>query len=377
MPYRVVLCFLVAAVAASCTRSPAARTVPAVQDTALGPAASACALDFDSTYTLVTRDYAGHGDRLRESQSRIAALTDTVRAVVRTAASDSACTAALQRWIALFAEHDHHLQLWQPRPRPTQVVATPPDTAGKPTEDPRRPTMRFLDDSTTVLTFPDFNQRYKRAIDSLVDANLPQLLARPFLVVDVRRNGGGWTGSYARVTPLLYTDPIRRDGMDAWVSEGNIAAVRAMLDDPNVVTEVKAQIREILPRMEANRGTFLRIGAEGDTRFDSVHALPRAVAVLTGRGCVSSCEQFVLDAMQSRKVTVFGTENTAGFLDYGNIRMVNLPSGVRRLALPTARSRRLPARPLDRTGITPNILIPKDESDPIAFAVRYIKSATR
>ena len=79
--------------------------------------------------------------------------------------------------------------------------------------------------------------------------------------------------------------------------------------------------------------------------------------------------------MQSRKVTVLGTESTAGFLDYGNIRMVNLPSGIRRLALPTARSRRLPARPLDYTGITPTVLIPKEESDPIAFAVRYLRSA--
>ena len=148
-----------------------------------------------------------------------------------------------------------------------------------------------------------------------------------------------------------------------------------MLDDPNVVAEIKSQIREMLPRMEASRGSFLRIDAASEIRLDSALALPRAVAVVTGRGCASSCEQFVLDAMRSRKVTVFGKDNTGGFLDYGNVRTVTLPSGIRRLALPTARSWRLPARPLDRTGIPPNILIPKEESDPIAFVVRSIRSA--
>ena len=104
---------LTIALAVACTHAPATHT-PSTRPpgrTALGPAASACAVDFDSTYAIITRDYAGYEDRMRESAARVAALADSVRAAVRTVASDSACTATIQRWTTIFGEHDHHLQL--------------------------------------------------------------------------------------------------------------------------------------------------------------------------------------------------------------------------------------------------------------------------
>jgi hypothetical protein len=327
-----------------------------------------CALDFDSVYTWVTRDYAGYQDRLRESATRIAALTDSVREAVRAVATDSACTAILQRWTAPFAERDHHFQLWQPRPAPApQGAATG--------SGPRLPTLAFPDESTAVLTLPDFNGRYKPAIDSLIAGARARLLATPYLVVDVRRNGGGATRAYQQVTPLLYTNPIHRDGMEFWVSEGNLATVRAMANDPNTPAELKGEVSRMLPLLEQSVGRFYPTAGIDSIVLDTVHALPRAVAVLTGRGCASSCEQFVLDAMYSRKVTVFGTGNTAGFLDYGNVRTLILPSGIRRLAVASARSTRLPERPRDYIGIAPHVLIPPTENDAIGFALRHLKSA--
>jgi Peptidase family S41 len=330
--------------------------------------AGLCVLDFDSTYVVITRDYAGYQDRLRENGPRITALTDSVRAAVRGEASDSTCTALLQRWIVPFAEHDHHLQLWQPRPDPAG------QRAGAGGEDRRRPSLEFPDDSTAVLTLPDFAERYKPAIDSLIASHQARLLATPYLVVDVRRNGGGATRAYAQVVPLLYTNPIPRDGMELWVSEGNLAMARAMLDDPRTPPGMKAEAARLLPQLEKNLGRFFSMGEIDSLKLDTVYALPRAVAVLTGRGSASSCEQFVLDAMHSQKVTVFGTEHTAGFLDYGNIRTITLPSGIRRLAYATSRSHRLPERPMDYTGIVPHVLIPREDTDGLAFAIRYLKS---
>jgi C-terminal processing protease CtpA/Prc len=139
---------------------------------------------------------------------------------------------------------------------------------------------------------------------------------------------------------------------------------------------MKAEMRTAIQRYETTGKPFFHEGKGGDVRYDTVYTMPRAVAVLTGRGCASSCEQFVIDAMYSKKVTVFGTEHTAGMLDYGNIAYTTLPSGIRRLGTATTRSRRLPGRPMDKTGVVPQVLIPKDEPDPIRFAIDYIKRAS-
>ena len=360
-------CLLIAAIVACGRRSGA----PAA-DVALPPVARSCAVDFDSTHAIITRDYSGYDDRMRESAARITRVRDSVRTALRTVSSDSACTATIQKWVAIFGERDRHLQFWQPRSEPARAPA--PST---PAEDRRRPSLVFADDSTAVITLPTFDRRYKPAIDSLIDAHRSRLLAIPYFVVDLRRNGGGADASFQSVMALLYTDPIRREGFDIWVSEGTVAGARPMLDDPRIAEDAKAEIRDAIRRFEAGgRKSLLVEGAGGEVRYDTIYALPRAVAVLTGRGCASSCEQFVLDAFFSRKATIYGTENTAGFLDYGNVRQISLPSGIRRLSVPSTRSRRLPNRALDWKGITPHVLVPKDESDPVAFVVRHLKSGT-
>ncbi len=297
---------------------------------------------------------------------------------VLAATDPPACTAALQRWIAFF--RDPHLQVWAPRTHPPAgggVGARPGGSSGVvASRDPRRPSLQFPDDSTAVVQLPDFGDRYKPGIDSLIAAHRERLLATPYLVIDVRRNGGGWTASYDSVVPLLYTDPILVHGMEGWASEGNIAYMRQMLASDRA-EGMKRAIRALLPKMEARRDEFVTIMEDREVRLETVHPLPRAVALLVGRGCVSTCEQFVLDTRQSRKVTVMGAENTGGFLDYGNVRRVQLPSGRRVMQVPTARSRRLPESPMDVVGIAPEVRIPKGETDPVAFARRYLRSEGR
>jgi hypothetical protein len=367
------LSFLAAFLACACATHPqSGGQNPGTAGTPLSAAATACITDFDTLYSIVTRDYSGYEDRLRENGPRIALVADSVRTAIRTVTTDSACTATITRWTALFREHDHHFQFWQPRQE-----STPPATSTSgPAVDPRRPTIQFLDDSAAVITVRDLNRRYKPAIDSLIDTNRTRLLATPYLVVDFRRNGGGATAAYRSIMELVYTDPIPREGFDAWISPRTIEAARPYLDAPEVDSAMKAEMRAAIRRYETTGKPFFHEGEARDVRYDTVYAMPRAVAVLTGRGCASSCEQFVIDAMYSKKVTVFGTEHTAGMLDYGNIAYTTLPSGLRRLGTATTRSRRLPGRPMDKTGVVPQVLIPKDEQDAIRFAIDYIKRAS-
>jgi hypothetical protein len=366
------LSFLAAFLACACaTQSQPRGQNPGTAGTPLSAAATACITDFDTLYSIVTRDYSGYQDRMRENGPRIAFVAESVRAAIRTVTTDSACTATITRWTALFREHDHHFQFWQPRQESTPTATS---TSG-PVADPRRPSIQFIDDSTAVITVRDLNRRYKPAIDSLIDTNRTRLLARPYLVVDFRRNGGGATASYQSIMELVYTDPIPREGFDAWISPRTIEAARPYLDAPDLDSAMKVWMRAAIRKYETTGKPFFHEDEARDVRYDTVYAVPRAVAVLTGRGCASSCEQFVIDAMYSKKVTVFGTEHTAGMLDYGNIVFTTLPSGLRRLGTATARSRRLPGRPMDKTGVVPQVLIPKEEPDPIRFAIEHIKRA--
>jgi hypothetical protein len=365
MRFRAVLWYPLLAAAVACIR-PSEAPVAEVRP---GQPALSCALDFDTTYAIITRDYAGYQDRLRENADRIVSLGDSVRSAVRTVRTDSACTATIERWVALLGRHDRHLQFWQPRPEPALAPATGQPAGG------RQPSLEFMGDSVALMTLPSFDRRYQPAIDSLIAVHRARLMATPLLVVDIRRNGGGADASFRNVMALLYTDPIRREGFDVWVSEGTVAEARPLLDDPRVADDMKAEVREAIRRFEeGGRTGFFLEGEAGEIRYDVVHPLPRAVAVLTGRGCASSCEQFVLDAAFSGKVTIFGADHTAGFLDYGNVRQRALPSGIRRVGVPSTRSRRLPQRPLDWTGIAPQVLIPKDEPDPVGFVIRYLSS---
>jgi C-terminal processing protease CtpA/Prc len=159
--------------------------------------------------------------------------------------------------------------------------------------------------------------------------------------------------------------------MDVYASPANIALAREMVSSGRAPAAMLEQARAVLTRMEANPGGFVTFAEDTQIRLDTVYPLPRAVALLVDRRCASSCEQFILDARQSRKVTVIGTGNTRGMLDYGNLRRVPLPSGQRRFFMPTARSRRLPANSMDRTGIAPAVLVPPG-ADPLVFAIQHL-----
>ncbi|CAA9372667.1 MAG: hypothetical protein AVDCRST_MAG68-5640 [uncultured Gemmatimonadetes bacterium] len=335
---------------------------------------SSCVAALDTMAAFFQRDYPGYRVKVRGREAELAALTDSVRAIARTSEHHSVCVRqALQPWMRFF--RDPHIMVWQAAPPPPPSTAAQPAPAAAPADDPDRPSLTHPDDSTAVLRIPDLDWSYKPAIDSLLAANLARLLATPYLVVDVRGNGGGATSSYAGLIPLLYTRPIHQYGADIWASEGNMAMMREWIADPTLPAGDREQARAVLARMEARPNRFVPYAEGGMIRRDRVHALPRRVAVLVDGGCKSSCEDLVIAALQSDKVTVLGTRNTGGVHDYGNVRSVWLP-GWRRLRVPTSRSRRMLAEgPLDMVGIPPQVLIPPAETDAVAFARRYLRSA--
>ena len=329
-----------------------------------------CPADFDSTVALVSRDYAGYLENAARRPVGLAALTDSVRAETTGAPGEEACPRAILRWVESFG--DPHLTIYG---RPTAATARRGGARGG-APPGRGLSLRFPDDSTAVLRLPTFDLRRRAAIDSLIAEHRVRLLGVPYLLIDVRGNGGGWSGSYASVLPLLYAGPIRVRGIEIWASAGNLAAMRVSLGAEGVPAELTEQIRVVLPKMEMDAGSFVPLQEDADIRLDTIYPLPRTVAVLVDRGCASACEQFVLEASQSRKVTVLGVENTRGALDYLNVRTVPLASGVRTLRFPISRLSGLPTDAVNPAGIAPDLLVPRDVADQVEFARRYLASRT-
>jgi hypothetical protein len=329
-------------------------------------------------------DYPGYRDRVVGHEAAFAMLVDSVRAVTITPAADTSytvCIPALHRVTRFF--HDAHLLLWQGPPvAPASTVSAPTTVAPSvPRDDPERPALRRYDAQSLVLRVPDLDMRYKAAVDSLVAAHRADLTATPTLVVDLRGNGGGCTCTYDALLPLIATGPVRGDELDVWASPANIAYFLALAADPGTPDTLVAELRRLLPRLEAAPNTFVAWAADSAAGVDTPPAVlprPSAVAVLVDSLCASSCEDFVTMARQSRKVTVFSATNTAGAGDYGNIRPVMLP-GWRRLRVATSRSRRLRAgvqAATDFVGLSPDVRLPRDNVSgdaPVAFALHHLR----
>jgi hypothetical protein len=309
------------------------------------PGSESCVAALDSMMAVFRHDHPGYTEQVAGREAELAALTARVRAVAGTSDHHSVCIGqALQPWARFF--RDRHVQVWQGAP-PSPAGSAPPPAAAPPADDPERPSLAFRDDGVAVFRLPSLDWVHQATVDSLVAAHRTRLPATPRLVVDVRGNGGGSTGTYAALVPFLYTGPIRQYGADFLSSEGNRAMLRAWLADPTLPEASRDQVRAVLALAEASPGRS------------------------------SSCEDFVQLALQSDKVTVFGPRNTGGVGDYGNVRRVALP-GWRWLRIPTSRSRHLLAQgPLDGVGIAPEVLVPADEPDAVAFALRHLGSATR
>lgn len=324
------------------------------------PPDTSCARDLDGAVAIVSHDYAGFASLSVPQKASLSALVDTLRVAAHTASVPHECTAVIQRYIDFF--RDGHLSLSGPR-APAAAASVPKPAIA------RHTALTFLDDSTAFLALPDFGSA--RPIDSVLAAHQARLARTPNLVIDVRGNGGGSDNAFAGVMRFLYTDSIFRNGVEALASPANVAALRARF--AGVAAGPRRRSADsVLTLMDRHPGEFVLMSPATYYKYDSIRAMPVRVVIISARACASSCEQFLLDAKQSRKVTVVGSQNTYGMLDYSNVRAATLPSGERRIGLPMMRIIR--DRPLNNVGVAPDVVIPpRDTADAVAFAREYLR----
>lgn len=213
---------------------------------------------------------------------------------------------------------------------------------------------RLLNNQTLYMKISSFAPSNAKNIDSMVKHRDKELRSLPYLVLDLRNNGGGSDFTYSPLLPYLYTSPVKNIGVDVYSTDATIAGWKLILEDNDIPESSKEEIRTMIAKMEAGKGTLVNIVDDTiDSSFQSL-TNPARIVILVDKNCASTTEQFLLFARQSSKVTIAG-ENTQGTLDYSNMREASFSCMPYKLEFATTRSRRLDiGQGIDNIGIKPN-----------------------
>jgi hypothetical protein len=311
---------------------------------------SPCRVDFDEVQRLVEGSYAGYSDkRSRIGDQPLAEVATSIASeasALEGEAGDPACAALLQRYVETF--EDGHLTVIESN-RPPPNPGSPPD--------PKRttPTFHKVSARIVVVKVPSFGKPTEVA--DLIEQHRLEIRRSEHLILDLRGNGGGSDVAYAPLMKYVYSGPYRVIGTNVLATPDNVAAWERLLQQiPENRSDVRKQIADAVELMRSHPGELVELSPDRTITRDEVLPLPRRVSIVHDAGCASSCEQFLLAARQSSKVTTYG-QTSAGVLDYANVRFVQLPSKARALAWATTRSRRLPAHPIDGVGIAPDVVV--------------------
>lgn len=166
-----------------------------------------------------------------------------------------------------------------------------------------------------LLTIKNSIITYKKIVDSLVAANLSTIKNTRYLIIDIRNNLGGHGMTFDTLMPLIYTDPIIREGLIVRASRDNIELYKTGVNNPNFSESTKQSFRFIISEMEKGLGKMINVSDSDTTTYNRTFPYPEKVAIVVNKRTVSAAEAFVLRAKQSKKVVIFG-ENTRGALDY-------------------------------------------------------------
>lgn len=319
-----------------------------------------CLENFNFLVNKISNDYAGFADKVNASTvDDYNRITDLYRKKASEVTSIKRCELLLDKWLEYF--NDKHLRL-----EITRNIYW---------------TFKRIDSTTILFRIPDFSWESKPYIDSLIRTNYEAITSTPILVLDLRGNGGGIDYSYLELLPLIYTHPYESKGTAWWASEGNIKIFEDALENGTIRKGQEEDTKELIEALKMDPNTFVTVDKVDSIKRDTVFKYPQKVGVIVNDFCASSCEQFVLSAKNSKKVTVFGT-NTLGVLDYSNTVAVDMPTENIKIRYPMTRSNRLPDYPIDNIGIAPdvritlpdNLNLKSEVDDWVKFVIEYLEN---
>lgn len=232
-----------------------------------------------------------------------------------------------------------------------------------------------LSPSTNYLCIPSFSLDYTDTISNLVKQNLIAIQSKPYLIIDLRNNGGGGFEAFNALLPIVLNKPdyAMPYAGSTWVSKNNFRYYnKTKYEYTSTRQERKAEKAEV-NWMSKYKGNFTPVSFERDT-IAEVFNSPTKVVLLTNSRSGSTTEGFVLLAKQSKKVIHCG-QNTAGAISYGDIRPVALQQlpltiyiATKKMFFPT------PAN-YESIGIAPEILLnPAQENNWLEIIVSELEA---
>jgi len=230
-------------------------------------------------------------------------------------------------------------------------------SGGKPYE------FKPLDSSTNYLRLGSFDGSLTEELDVFYDSIGGQIKNKPFLIVDLRNNGGGSERSYLKLIQYAYTKPLQIDPAEVWVSSENIKRYEEARYGDN---------KELIDRMKKARlFTFIPQSTDTNTTWalDSATVFPKKIALLFNRGTASAAEGMIVYFMQSEKVITLG-ENSGGYIGYGNVMTAQTPC--RKFTLQSTTTKYTEKSKYEFVGIPPMHAVPKKQ-DWIQFAEQLLR----
>ncbi|MET0394003.1 MAG: S41 family peptidase [Chitinophagaceae bacterium] len=224
---------------------------------------------------------------------------------------------------------------------------------------------RVLDDSTGYLRLTSFDWALTGELDSLYEAIDNDIRQRPYLVVDLRNNGGGSERSYQNLVRYAYTKPLKIDPAFVWVSPENIKRYEEKSSPQN---------KELIERMKkAAPFTFIPQSETGGDTWtqDSILVFPRKIALLYNRGTASAAEGMIYYYRQSDKVITIG-ERSGGYIGYGNVMTAPTPCG--KFTIRSTTTRYSGKSAYEFTGIPP-MYTPPSGQDWLSYAETLLKTS--
>jgi len=325
-----------------------------------------CRTKFSFLKNYIEKNYSGFQDKLRKDNSvRYDVFSQNILKTIKKTTNSIRCTELMNEWLAFF--RDGHIQIWD--------KAKSKDTnagAGENKRNDPAVQSKKISDKTFYIKISTFNAWNAKAIDSLFLTNEDILKSTPNWILDLRENGGGSDFAYQSISPYLYTNPVYIIGEDVLSTDDNIKTWQALSDEDDIPQSFREEIKTVITKMKASPGQFIPFGNDDTIKPVKTEPFPEKVVVLIDGHCASTTEQFLLEAMQSKKVILMG-QHTEGVLDYANMRSVEFPCSTLMLAYATTRSRRIHiGQGIDNIGIRPYIELPLNV-DWIKEAMEYLE----
>ncbi len=215
-----------------------------------------------------------------------------------------------------------------------------------------------LNDSTTYIRIPSFSGDITAQLDSFYKRVDLKIQSKPYLMIDVRNNGGGSDNNVLPLLKYIYTKPFVSDIVDLYVTRDNLKIwdlwyKNISRDTINYNKEYQTEFLEEINRMKkAPLNSFLQRGSGDTIKMDTILAYPKKIAIIMNQYCASSCEALLFCAKESDKTILVG-ENSGGYVGYGEVGSVNTPCYNFTLYCTKTRYRKQQA--FEATGIPPDV----------------------